>query len=91
MRVYRKANLIFLWGRSMGAVTSLLYAKIDFSVAGLVLDSPFAKLKDVMINLAKKHSNAPVFLMKMLLSIVRRTIKERAQFDIKDLKLKPVA
>lgn len=44
-----------LWGRSMGAVTSLLYSERDPSVAGLVLDSPFSKLTDLMKELAQEQ------------------------------------
>ena len=44
-----------LWGRSMGAVTALLYSERDPSVAGLVLDSPFSKLTDLMRELAREQ------------------------------------
>jgi pimeloyl-ACP methyl ester carboxylesterase len=44
-----------LWGRSMGAVTSLLYSERDPSVAGLVLDSPFSNLTDLMRELAQEQ------------------------------------
>jgi alpha-beta hydrolase superfamily lysophospholipase len=33
-----------LWGRSMGAATAILYAHMDPSIAGMVLDSPFSSL-----------------------------------------------
>jgi alpha/beta superfamily hydrolase len=39
---------IILWGRSMGAVTALMYAKkVKFSktVKGMIVDSPFSSLK----------------------------------------------
>lgn len=46
---YLRNNLriskIGLWGRSMGAVTALLYAYIDSSICCLVLDSPFCDLQ----------------------------------------------
>jgi hypothetical protein len=37
-------STIGLWGRSMGAVTALMYADYDPSIGGLVLDSPFSNL-----------------------------------------------
>ncbi|KAJ6332459.1 hypothetical protein OIU76_010781 [Salix suchowensis] len=37
----------------MGAVTSLLYGAEDPSIAGMVLDSAFANLFDLMMELAK--------------------------------------
>jgi alpha-beta hydrolase superfamily lysophospholipase len=36
----------------MGAVTALLYSQQDPSVAGMVLDSPFSRLVDLMLELA---------------------------------------
>lgn len=41
LRAERKVSTIGLWGRSMGAVTALLYGDRDPSIAGMVLDSPF--------------------------------------------------
>lgn len=48
-------SVIALWGRSMGAVTSLLYSERDPSVAALVLDSPFSRLTDLMRELAEEQ------------------------------------
>jgi pimeloyl-ACP methyl ester carboxylesterase len=45
LRKERRVSTIGLWGRSMGAVTSLLYGDRDPSIAGMVLDSPFADMK----------------------------------------------
>ena len=39
-----KVTSVGLWGRSMGAVTALMHANRDHSIAGLVLDSPFSSL-----------------------------------------------
>ena len=44
-------STIGLWGRSMGAVTALLYAHRDPTVAGIVLDSPFSRLTDLMMEI----------------------------------------
>ena len=41
LRSTGKVTKIGLWGRSMGAATSLFYGQKDPSVAALVLDSPF--------------------------------------------------
>lgn len=75
----------------MGAVTSIFYSSIDYSIAGLVLDSPFASLKQVALHLAKTQTSAPTFLLKWVLSLVRKTIKEKAHFDLKVLKMIPIA
>ena len=42
LRKFGRTSTIGLWGRSMGAVTALLHADRDPSIAGLVLDSPFS-------------------------------------------------
>ncbi|CAN1807319.1 Uncharacterized protein YqkD [Linum perenne] len=48
-------SLIGLWGRSMGAVTSLMYGAQDPSIAGMVLDSPFSDLVDLMMELVDAY------------------------------------
>ncbi|CAI0559982.1 unnamed protein product [Linum tenue] len=48
-------SLIGLWGRSMGAVTSLMYGAQDPSIAGMVLDSPFSDLVDLMMELVDTY------------------------------------
>ena len=44
LRAEGKTSTIAFWGRSMGAVTALLYADEDNMVDAMVLDSPFASL-----------------------------------------------
>ena len=44
LRSTNTVSLIGLWGRSMGAVTSIFQASRDPSIAGMVLDSPFSNL-----------------------------------------------
>lgn len=38
---------VVLWGRSMGAVSALAYAKNDPSISCLILDSAFCKLTNI--------------------------------------------
>ncbi|KAK4398795.1 hypothetical protein Sango_1355000 [Sesamum angolense] len=52
LRSNPKVSRIGLWGRSMGAVTSLLYGAEDPSIAGMVLDSAFSNLFNLMLELA---------------------------------------
>lgn len=47
LRLTQKVSTIGLWGRSMGAVTALLYVDKDPSISGMILDSPFTTLKRV--------------------------------------------
>jgi len=48
LREYAGVGAVALWGRSMGAVSSVMQAARDPSIAGLVLDSPFASLEQAV-------------------------------------------
>lgn len=74
---------IALWGRSMGAVTSLLFSGRDPSIAGVVLDSPFSKLTDLMVELVDEQK-VPLgrYIGGAALKLMRRSVKKRAGFDI---------
>ncbi|XP_039128415.1 uncharacterized protein LOC120264656 isoform X2 [Dioscorea cayenensis subsp. rotundata] len=79
-------SYIGLWGRSMGAVTSLMYAAEDPSVAGMVLDSPFSILVDLMMELVDTYKYPlPKFTVKLAIQHMRKAIKKKANFDIMDL------
>ncbi|KAG5047045.1 hypothetical protein JHK86_016451 [Glycine max] len=73
-------SLIGLWGRSMGVVTSLMYGAKDPSIAGMVLDSPFSDLVDLMMELVDTYK---VHLPKF--TYMRRAIQKKTKFDIMDL------
>ena len=64
-----KISTIALWGRSMGAATSLLHGERDPSIAGMVLDSSFASLHmlaEEMVEKGKEHGvNVPQFIVRM--------------------------
>lgn len=82
-----KTGPIILWGRSMGAVASLLYAAKDPSIAALVLDSPFADLKQLCLELASSvlasgGIRIPVFMINTVLSMVRSSVKKRTGLDL---------
>ncbi|XP_071922535.1 uncharacterized protein [Coffea arabica] len=77
---------IGLWGRSMGAVTSLLYGAEDPSVAGMVLDSAFSNLFHLMMELVDVYKiRLPKFTVKVALQYMRRVIQKKAKFDIMNL------
>ena len=48
-----KVSTTGLWGRSMGAVTVIMYGDRDPSIAGMVLDSTFASLIKLIEELVK--------------------------------------
>ncbi|CAF1965837.1 unnamed protein product [Brassica oleracea var. botrytis] len=79
-------SLIGLWGRSMGAVTSLMYGAEDPSIAGMILDSPFSDLVDLMMELVDTYKfRLPKFTVKFAIQFMRRAIQKKAKFDITDL------
>jgi len=90
LRAEGKTSTIAFWGRSMGAVTALLYADEDNMVDAMVLDSPFASLKLLAEELVEKATEStstkiPKFAIAGMLQIVRRTIRSRAKIDINDI------
>ncbi|DBB11274.1 TPA: hypothetical protein ACH3X3_006710 [Trebouxia sp. C0006] len=79
-------STIGLWGRSMGAVTALLYSQKDPSIAGVVVDSPFSKLTELMLELVEEQKiPIPRSLMRVALSMMRRSVKKRAGFSIDEV------
>ncbi|KAJ0881009.1 putative acylglycerol lipase [Helianthus annuus] len=85
-------SLIGLWGRSMGAVTSLMYGAEDPSIAGMVLDSPFSDLVDLMMELVDTYKiRLPKFTVKFAIQYMRRAILKKAKFDIVELNTIKVA
>ncbi|CAD7938156.1 unnamed protein product [Amoebophrya sp. A25] len=84
---------IGLWGRSMGAVTALLHADRDHSLACLVLDSPFTRLRTLCQELVEngeylglKAGTLTSLIVDGVLHFLRGTVKEKAGFEIDDLK-----
>jgi fermentation-respiration switch protein FrsA (DUF1100 family) len=75
-------SFIGLWGRSMGAVTALLYAESNPSIAAIVADSPFMSLKRVIEEQAKKYSKMPGFIISAARKLIKKTIMKKAGFNI---------
>nr|CAB3468379.1 unnamed protein product [Digitaria exilis] len=64
----------------------LLYGAEDPSIAGMVLDSAFSNLYDLMMELVEVYKiRVPKFTVKMAVQYMRRVIQRRAKFDIMDL------
>ena len=85
LRNTHKVGPIGLWGRSMGAVTSIMYAAKDPTIAGIFLDSPFFSLNLLMDELSKEKVSLPGFLIKKVLEKIKETVKEKAGFNIDDI------
>lgn len=85
LREEGSTSTIGLWGRSMGAVTAILYSCKDPSIAGVVADSPFSKLVDLMFELATNKDQGmsiPKPLARVAMGLMRRSVKRRAGFNI---------
>lgn len=85
LRKTEQVSTIGLWGRSMGAATALMHSDKDPSIAGIVVDSAFSDLRVLAEELAKTHAKIPKFITSGALSILRKTIQSKAQFDINQL------
>jgi len=89
LRATDVVSTIALWGRSMGAVTALMHGDRDPSIAGMVLDSPFAdltRLAEEMVDKARDQGiNVPGFVSSVAIRMIRGSVRRQADFDIKDV------
>lgn len=88
LRLTQKVSFIGLCGRSMGAVTALLYGETDPSIAAIVADSPFYSLKKVIKDQAKKYAKIPGFIISAARKLVKKTILKKTGFNIDLLQIK---
>ena len=79
---------IGLWGRSMGAATTMIYAHKDDRIKAIVMDSPFADFSILAKELVLKQIKLPNFLIDGALKIVNMTVRKKNGLDIE--KLKPI-
>ena len=79
---------IGIWGRSMGAATTLLYAYKDPRVKAICVDSPFERFEKLAEELVKKQINLPSFLIAGALKLIKSTVKSKNGLDIS--KLNPI-
>lgn len=76
---------IGLWGRSMGAVTALMYCNEDPFISGIVIDSPFASLNVLIKELVNEQITLPSFIFDHAFKYVKDSVLEKAKFDINDI------
>jgi dienelactone hydrolase len=74
LRKQKDVSLIGLWGRSMGAVSTLMHADSDPGLACIVLDSPFCSLNELAHELAENRASVPGFVVGGIMSLVKSTI-----------------
>ena len=70
-----KYSKICLWGRSMGAVTALMYCSENPKIACAIYDSPFSSLVKLARELASNKTGLPDFIINFALSFIRDSIK----------------
>ena len=85
LRNSKKVSTIGLWGRSMGAATSIIYASKDPTIAGIFLDSPFYSLNLLIDELSKEKVSLPDFLVRQIIKMIKQTVKDKADFNIDDI------
>lgn len=89
LRNSKTTTRIGLWGRSMGAATSLMFGVSDPSVACMVLDSPFSSLETLANELVgKAEMKIPKLVVGAAFKMIKKSVEKKAQFDIN--KLKPI-
>ena len=79
---------IGLWGRSMGAATTMFYAHCDLRIKAICMDSPFSDFKLLAKELCLKYISLPNFVLTTTMNFVKNTVKEKCGLDID--KLKPI-
>lgn len=82
LRTQADVGRIALWGRSMGASAALLYAQQSPHIAALVLDSPFASLKQASKELVAQYRLIPGAVGDYILQAIRKNVKKLAGFDM---------
>ncbi|KDO18169.1 hypothetical protein SPRG_16377 [Saprolegnia parasitica CBS 223.65] len=80
---------VFLWGHSLGAATALEFAATtpeETIVAGLVLDSPYTSLADMIQSCFENAKNQGLYLpgvvLWMTMALARKSIQSRAGFSL---------
>lgn len=90
LQAHNKVHDFALWGRSMGAVTALLFASKynGKSLKACIYDSPFSSLKKLIKEIASNRTGLPQFMFKPLMPMVDAFMKSKVSFSIHDLRVK---
>ena len=77
---------IGLWGRSMGAATTLNYSAIDKRIKAIVVDSPFSDFRKLAKELVQKNIKVPGFLIEGAISIIGYSVYKKNEMNVSDIK-----
>lgn len=81
-----RVSSVSLWGRSMGAVTCILYAEQhQAQISFMVLDSPFSNLKEMLIKIGQNKVKMPAVVLSMALTLISSTINQKLGVDLLSL------
>ena len=82
---HKRVSTIGLWGRSMGAATSLFYeSENPGTVNCMALDSGFSQLTDLISGMAGQMGIPPEFVT-MLTPMIDQAVHQQAGFHLTDL------
>ena len=90
----RGFNRFLLWGRSMGAATSVMFygAYKDLlkgTIAAMLLDSPFTSFKGLADEYTKSKIQIPQLLLSPALHYIKRVVDQKYQFDL--MQMSPIS
>ena len=77
---------IGIWGRSMGAATTLLYTPTDKRIKCIVVDSPFSDFRKLAKEICQNNITVPGLLIEGAISIIGSTVYNKNGMDINDIK-----
>jgi len=87
LRATNVVSTIALWGRSMGAATSLMHGDRDPSIACMILDSPFADLTQLCEEMVEKGKeqgiHVPGVVTNIAIRLLQSSVKKQANFNLK--------
>ena len=83
---YPGVGEIGLWGRSMGAATTLIYASMDKRIKAVVVDSPFSDFRRVAKEMCLAQISIPGFLIEGAISIIGKSVFKKNGMKINEIK-----
>ena len=83
---YPGVGEIGLWGRSMGAATTLIYASMDQRIKAIVVDSPFSDFRRVAKEMCLAQISIPGFLIDGAISIIGKSVYKKNGMKINEIK-----
>ena len=83
---YPGVGKIGLWGRSMGAATSLIYTAMDKRIKATVADSAFGDFRKLAKEMVLTQIKMPGFLVEGAISIIGKSVKNRNGMNINEIK-----